>query len=1134
MTAKTERSPLADLLLEMGLVDREQLSLALQHQRANGGRLGRILAERKLVDEDRLAKAIASRLGLEAVNLSSLKIHERVLALIPGNVALKYGALPIAIKRTHQAEFVYVVMADPLDSEALAELARVSGREIRVLVATATELDRALDQHYRPTAVKPPALGALPAEPSKSAPLPVPQGVAQPPPLSPPSPQKTDPAAAAAQKRGLPPPSATGNTPVQQPKPRPPAAVSTPAGAAVTPSGAPAIVSSSPPPPMAPRLELPRAKTGNNVLPPSMSSSSPPPAPIASTARPPIQPEKKSPSALPPLPDRRTIPPPAAPGSFHTPSEKTSQLERGTQTDRAQTERGGSQTDRGGSPFDRLDRLDRAAQSDRNLSFDRGSQTDRGTPYDRLGQSDRGSQTDGLRGSASLDRNAVAHAPSHQGERTLPAERAYVPPPAPQAAQRPEPSRSAQTPLPTSAASPPLPRAQAPSSPRPTLPPLISDGPRTLNDLPAIKPAPRTSPSQSAALPPLRRDAPARDTQQELVAEKKLILPTPLQAPRIPTAEEDKTGLDIALDSSAILEELKRTPSTGDVENTLGEWDRAVRDWPRMGSSPSISTSQTLPPDGLPLRAQLGEPAAAQSVSASTLGSPVHEPVTTEQSLKELGLSADGLPIAVASDLPTSIPQSSSSTDDEVQVEILEIAEGVDDIKTSQVELTEDYEMLILRGVMPEAADGIAAQAERPSHPPPKKRSLEPFALEIPIDISDALNPFDGPENIDIPVGLERTGIIPAIDWENEEFIPPPLSKQPIEPLLAGTDDIPTSGALARARSEAFEPADNPRDTNDEITVDPLHRAEPRFDTLLEARAAAQELDEAPRRKKSDPPAPMLLTEEVYDDEPDPSWEKNADEPSWEPRGRDTPSEASWEARGRDTPEDVDRAKLSPSDDSDSSEMPVIEPSSLVSLMDDDGSAKVEDTGADQAPIIHGDSNGALPRTPSTVTPPPPPTPAPTLLFDERDRQLSPVKSARAPKEKEFGEEETNPRIDRNSVRAALAGSTLVDEPSALEKIEDPTPPRDTVDRDGVFELEEGMFVGPPQTLEMPRSAVKAEAQAGIAAAIADEDQRMVEALAQNDSLNSAERAQLVLAIGRLLLQKGLITKAELAAELKK
>jgi len=42
----------------------------------------------------------------------------------------------------------------------------------------------------------------------------------------------------------------------------------------------------------------------------------------------------------------------------------------------------------------------------------------------------------------------------------------------------------------------------------------------------------------------------------------------------------------------------------------------------------------------------------------------------------------------------------------------------------------------------------------------------------------------------------------------------------------------------------------------------------------------------------------------------------------------------------------------------------------------------------------------------------------------------------------------------------------------------------------------------------------------------------LVAALRSGRSLNSAERAQLVLALGRLLLDKGLISEGELAAAL--
>ncbi|MCA9555963.1 MAG: hypothetical protein KC933_38415, partial [Myxococcales bacterium] len=143
-----ERSRLGDLLLDMRLVDQETLQAALQEQRTTHKRLATILAERRVLDEERLTKAVAARLGLESVALSSHKVHERVLGLIPYAVAKRYGLLPIAVKRTQQAEVLYLVMVDPLNTEALGEVQRLTGRQVRVLMASATELDQCIDRHY--------------------------------------------------------------------------------------------------------------------------------------------------------------------------------------------------------------------------------------------------------------------------------------------------------------------------------------------------------------------------------------------------------------------------------------------------------------------------------------------------------------------------------------------------------------------------------------------------------------------------------------------------------------------------------------------------------------------------------------------------------------------------------------------------------------------------------------------------------------------------------------------------------------------------------------------------------------------------------------------------------------------------
>ena len=170
MGARAERSRMGDLLLEMGLLDEATLDAALAEQKLSGRRLPRILGEKRVLDEERLTKAVAAKLGLEVVNVSSLKIHERVLALIPAAIALRYGVLPIAIKRANGAEYLYLVMADPLDADAISEVQRVTGRQVRVLMGTATDVDTAIDAQYRAiqgkhVAPMPPATQPPPPQP---------------------------------------------------------------------------------------------------------------------------------------------------------------------------------------------------------------------------------------------------------------------------------------------------------------------------------------------------------------------------------------------------------------------------------------------------------------------------------------------------------------------------------------------------------------------------------------------------------------------------------------------------------------------------------------------------------------------------------------------------------------------------------------------------------------------------------------------------------------------------------------------------------------------------------------------------------------------------------------------------------
>jgi len=76
-------------------------------------------------------------------------------------------------------------------------------------------------------------------------------------------------------------------------------------------------------------------------------------------------------------------------------------------------------------------------------------------------------------------------------------------------------------------------------------------------------------------------------------------------------------------------------------------------------------------------------------------------------------------------------------------------------------------------------------------------------ALELPLKMTDSASPFDGIAPVNLPTGLERTGIIPIGDFDADEFAPPPLEEeqQKTSGGMIGLTDIPESATQVAFRS---------------------------------------------------------------------------------------------------------------------------------------------------------------------------------------------------------------------------------------------------------------------------------------------------------------------------------------------
>jgi type IV pilus assembly protein PilB len=133
-----------ELLVSKGLLNRRELSEALNEQRSRGGRLGEILIRLKILSDEDVRIALAEHLATERVHLDEREIDMNVARLVPEAIAKRFSLVAICEKDQQ----VLVAMADPLDIVATDTVTMKTGREIRPVLSSLREIHRAIEKVY--------------------------------------------------------------------------------------------------------------------------------------------------------------------------------------------------------------------------------------------------------------------------------------------------------------------------------------------------------------------------------------------------------------------------------------------------------------------------------------------------------------------------------------------------------------------------------------------------------------------------------------------------------------------------------------------------------------------------------------------------------------------------------------------------------------------------------------------------------------------------------------------------------------------------------------------------------------------------------------------------------------------------
>jgi len=139
---------LGRILIKMGVLTREKVHecLKIQKQRPGSIQIGQIFLELGLIDENQLQIALAAQRGMEYVKLGDIDIPSDVVDKVPAQMAKTYHIVPIGYNKEQNELSVVLDSAD--NFRATDDLSTLMGFKVTAKITNSEALEKALTKYY--------------------------------------------------------------------------------------------------------------------------------------------------------------------------------------------------------------------------------------------------------------------------------------------------------------------------------------------------------------------------------------------------------------------------------------------------------------------------------------------------------------------------------------------------------------------------------------------------------------------------------------------------------------------------------------------------------------------------------------------------------------------------------------------------------------------------------------------------------------------------------------------------------------------------------------------------------------------------------------------------------------------------
>jgi type IV pilus assembly protein PilB len=137
---------IGEVVVDLGLSDRETVEDAVLAAREQGRPTGLVLVERGILRHDQLARVVAERFGLDFIDLSAFELDMGAATLISAETSKRYQAVPVGFAEDGA---LLVAMANPTNVLTIDDIGMMTGRRVRPAAASIEDLELLLTRLVR-------------------------------------------------------------------------------------------------------------------------------------------------------------------------------------------------------------------------------------------------------------------------------------------------------------------------------------------------------------------------------------------------------------------------------------------------------------------------------------------------------------------------------------------------------------------------------------------------------------------------------------------------------------------------------------------------------------------------------------------------------------------------------------------------------------------------------------------------------------------------------------------------------------------------------------------------------------------------------------------------------------------------